>query len=73
MQYSYRIELKCDLRQTDEEGLDTMASVMRAAAQMVLAQATLLSVGRRPQIAVTADNFFDDTQKIALFEDEDLP
>ena len=68
MQYEYIMRLKTDLKQTDEEGRDLMRSVMQQAAQMVLAQATICAAGRRPQISVTCDNYFDDTEKIEVFD-----
>lgn len=67
MQRMFEISLKVDY--ADPSKHETMQKAVIIAARHVLATASLLAEGVKPQIAVTGDDFFTGTQKIELFED----
>jgi hypothetical protein len=65
---TYRIELKLDVDPSLTDKHDIIRDACKQAAQTLLATATLISDNRRPQVAVFADDFFDGTAEIAVFD-----
>lgn len=64
MRSTFKIELKMDMPQGDEETREVMRHACREAARTVFAAATMVSDKRKPMVAVFGDFGFDGEEKI---------
>ena len=67
MQRQFTLELRVDY--TDDGKNEVMQQAIQAAARHILAQATLLSDGVKPQIACFSDNWYTGVQDINILDD----
>lgn len=69
MRKTYTIQLKINFN--DDSRHDHALQMMREKAQEVLAMATLISDGRKPQVALQSEDYFEGIEDKALLTDED--
>jgi len=66
---TYRIELKVDIDASLTDRHEVIREACKRQAAVLLATAVLVSDNRKPQIAVFAEDFFDGTSEISIYDE----